>query len=251
MCLGHSSWIRAILGYLEQADAAARASLTLARELQHPLSEVMALICATPVAVLRGEPDRARRLSLNALELAQEHGFPVVSLHGQLGLWQAALWKGEIAGEALPITTLIEMLEAVGFRNVMTANLSLAGRHRLLEGAPEQALELFEQSLQTADATGERYQRSDSFWGRGQALLALGRPDEAELSFQEGIQIARRRKAKLFELNASMSLVRLWQSQGKRREAHELLAPVYEWFTEGLDTMPLREARELLEELTA
>ena len=72
---------------------------------------------------------------------------------------------------------------------------------------------------------------------------------EAEACFQQALDIARRQQAKVLELRAAMSLGRLWQQQGKGQEAHNLLAPVYEWFTEGFDTADLQEAKALLEEL--
>ena len=73
---------------------------------------------------------------------------------------------------------------------------------------------------------------------------------EAETCFQQALDVARRQQAKSLELRAAMSLARLWQQQGKRAEAHELLAPIYGWFTEGFDTADLQEAKALLEALT-
>jgi predicted ATPase len=75
-------------------------------------------------------------------------------------------------------------------------------------------------------------------------------PREAEACFQQALAIACRQQAKLLELRAAMSLARLWQQQGKRAEARELLAPIYGWFTEGFDTADLREAKRLLEALS-
>jgi len=72
---------------------------------------------------------------------------------------------------------------------------------------------------------------------------------EAEACFQKAFDIARHQQAKSWELRAATSLARLWQQQGKREEAHELLAPVYHWFTEGFDTADLKEAKALLAEL--
>ena len=72
---------------------------------------------------------------------------------------------------------------------------------------------------------------------------------QAETCFQQALAVARRQEAKSLELRAAMSLSRLWQQQGKRAEAHALLAPVYGWFTEGFDTADLQEAKALLEEL--
>jgi predicted ATPase len=73
---------------------------------------------------------------------------------------------------------------------------------------------------------------------------------EAEACFQEALAIARRQQAKSWELRAAMSLSQLWQQQGRRQEAREVLAPVYGWFTEGFDTADLQEAKALLEELS-
>ena len=87
---------------------------------------------------------------------------------------------------------------------------------------------------------------------RGALLLRQGpRPtwEEAEACFQQALAIARQQQAKSWELRAAMSLARLWQQQGKRAAARDLLAPIYGWFTEGFDTADLQEAKALLEEL--
>jgi predicted ATPase len=86
---------------------------------------------------------------------------------------------------------------------------------------------------------------------RGDLLNANGDVAGAELSYQQAIEIAKCQSAKMFELRASTSLSRIWRDQGKRDEARELLAPVYGWFTEGFDTLDLKEAKALLDELAA
>ncbi|MGH8057740.1 MAG: hypothetical protein ACREOH_10980 [Candidatus Entotheonellia bacterium] len=68
--------------------------------------------------------------------------------------------------------------------------------------------------------------------------------------FRQALEIARRQGVKAYELRAAMSLSRLWQDQGKREEAHDLLAPIFTWFTEGFDTADLQETRALLQELS-
>jgi predicted ATPase len=84
------------------------------------------------------------------------------------------------------------------------------------------------------------------------ALLSPERdPAKAEVDFERALSVARQQQAKSWELRAAMSLARLWRDQGKVREARELLAPVYGWFTEGFDTRDLKEARALLEQLAA
>jgi predicted ATPase len=72
----------------------------------------------------------------------------------------------------------------------------------------------------------------------------------AERSYQQAIAVAKRQSAKMLELRAGTSLARLWRDQGKRENARELLAPVYGWFTEGFDTLDLKEAKKLLDELS-
>ena len=86
---------------------------------------------------------------------------------------------------------------------------------------------------------------------QGALLLQQAVPDaaQAEVCFQQALDIARQQQAKSWELRAATSLARLWQSQGKRAEASDLLAPVYAWFTEGFDTADLQEAQVLLAEL--
>ena len=86
---------------------------------------------------------------------------------------------------------------------------------------------------------------------QGERLLRQAAPDvaQAEVCFQQALAIARRQQAKSWELRAAMSLSRLWQQQGKRAAARELLAPIYGWFTEGFDTADLQDAKALLAEL--
>ena len=84
----------------------------------------------------------------------------------------------------------------------------------------------------------------------GGLLLAEGRPAaDAEQSYQNALRMARRQHAKLWELRAARDLARLWRDQGKRAEPRELLAPVYSWFTEGFETVDLKDAKALLAEL--
>jgi predicted ATPase len=86
---------------------------------------------------------------------------------------------------------------------------------------------------------------------KGQLLQRQGRPDSAENLYRKALRIAREQQAKLWELRAATSLARLWCDQGKRTEARDLLVPVYDWFTEGHATPMLKEAKALLEQLSA
>jgi predicted ATPase len=113
-------------------------------------------------------------------------------------------------------------------------------------------LEVLAEALAVMDATGLRFYAAELYRLKGTLLLQQAAPDAAQAAacFQQALAMARRQQAKSWELRAAMSLSRLWQQQGKRDEARELLAPVYGWFTEGFDTADLQEAKALLDELS-
>jgi predicted ATPase len=112
------------------------------------------------------------------------------------------------------------------------------------------ALAALREGLEIADATGEHKWDAELHRLTGTVLLAENRLDEGQASLQQAIRIAQAQQAKALELRAAVSLARLWGEQGRRVEAHDLLAPVYGWFAEGFDTADLKEAKTLLDELT-
>jgi predicted ATPase len=120
-------------------------------------------------------------------------------------------------------------------------------------GQAEAGLSVIAEALALMDKIGERGQEAELYRLQGELLLAQAgarqQGQEAEACFHQAVDIASRQQAKSLELRAAMSLSRLWQQQGKRAEARELLAPVYSWFTEGFDTADLQEAGALLEDL--
>ena len=118
-------------------------------------------------------------------------------------------------------------------------------------GHPEDGLQALAEAHTLVEQHEERWWEAEIYRLRGVLLLRQpGTPQaEAETWLQRALDVARRQEAKSLELRAAMSLARLWQQQGKRAEAHELLAPIYGWFTEGFDTADLQEAKALLEEL--
>jgi len=101
------------------------------------------------------------------------------------------------------------------------------------------------------EATKEKWCEAEVNRVAGEIALLTPEPDaaKAEAHFERALTIAREQQAKSWELRAAMSMARLWRDQGKRQQAHDLLAPVYGWFTEGFDTLDLKEAKALLDEL--
>jgi predicted ATPase len=107
------------------------------------------------------------------------------------------------------------------------------------------------EAITAVETTQERWCEAEVHRTAGEIALKSREPDaaKAEAYFERALTVAREQQAKSWELRASMSLARLWRDQGKVREARELLAPVYGWFTEGFDTRDLKEAKALLQEL--
>jgi predicted ATPase len=118
-------------------------------------------------------------------------------------------------------------------------------------GQFDDAWRCIEEAITAIDATGERWFEAEVNRAAGEVALKAPEPDatKAEGYFERALMVAREQQAKSWELRAAMSLARLWREQGKVKEARELLAPVYDWFTEGFDTRDLKEAKALLAEL--
>ena len=117
-------------------------------------------------------------------------------------------------------------------------------------GQVEGALSLLDQALSRAEATEGRFWEAELYRLKGETLLKKGEEAEAEACFGQALDVARRQQARSWELRAATSLARLWQRQGRREEARQLLEPVYDWFTEGFGTPDLQEARALLDVLS-
>jgi predicted ATPase len=184
------------------------------------------------------------------MALSIEHGFVHYRAMGDLYRGGALAELGQAReGLALCDQALADL--GSGGANVSTLILGLQAEVHHKSGQPEEALRLLAEAINRAQRTGECYFEVELHRLKGEALLSLSETDlaGAESCFRHGIAVAREQNAKLWELRAATSLARLWRDQGKRHEAYDLLAPVYGWFTEGLDTADLNTAKALLEEL--
>ena len=120
-----------------------------------------------------------------------------------------------------------------------------------IAGQVEEAVSLLDNASQIAERIGESWFAAELYRHKGQLLLRQGHSEAAEELYRKALSIAQEQEAKLWELRAAVSLARLRRDQGRRAEARDLLAPVYGWFTEGFDTLDLKEAKALLDELNA
>ena len=118
-------------------------------------------------------------------------------------------------------------------------------------GQPEEGLAVLAEALRAVEDTGDHFYDAAFYRLEGEFLLQRSADNqrEAEACFQHAMTIAQSQDAKAWELRTATSLARLWQHQGKRQEARDLLAPVYHWFIEGFDTPDLQDAKALLDAL--
>src|SRR4029077_15625262 len=139
---------------------------------------------------------------------------------------------------------------ATGAELWMPYYIALLARACEIAGESEDTVTLLDEALQIVERTGECWVAAELNRHKGQLLLRQGHPEAAEELYRKALSIATEQEAKLRELRATVSLVRLRRNQGHHAEARDLLAPVYGWFTEGFDTADLTEAKALLDELT-
>jgi predicted ATPase len=241
------------LGYPDQALAGVHDALALAHALSHPFSLAFARYWAAFVSQCRGDVQAVSEHAEAAVTLSTEWGFPLwaamgTSLRGwalamqgqgEEGMAQvhqgSAAWRatGIVVGVPFFCTMLAEVCDHLG--HTTDGLQALAEAHTMVEQYEERRWE-----AEVCRLRGVLLLRQT---GTLQA--------EAEAWLRRALDVARGQEAKSLELRAAMSLARLWQQQGKRAEAHELLAPVYDWFTEGFDTADLQEAKSLLAELAS
>jgi predicted ATPase/class 3 adenylate cyclase len=249
-----------LLGYPDQAVASIQAALTLAQQLAHPLSLALALYWAAVLHHLRREAPLTQARAEAAMTIATDQEFPehfaratplrgwalATSGHGEEGI--AQIQEGLDAYRRRGAT-----LDRPYFLALLAEALAQGGQIRA-------ALEALAEALARLPKSGVHWWEAELHRQRGELLLrraARSHPPQssenehdAEICFQHALDVARHQQATSLELRAAMSLARLWQQQGKRAEAYELLAPVYGWFTEGFDTADLQEAKALLDELS-
>jgi TOMM system kinase/cyclase fusion protein len=252
--LSHSHLARALwsLGYPEQALQHSQAACTLAEEVAHPYSLVQALVYAAIVHQCRREALAVHAQAAAALTLATAQGF------AQRVAWSTVLHGWALAMQGQGEAGLAEIRQGLAADLATGATLwqpyflGLLAEAYGAGGHPEEGLHALAEALAVTDTTEARYYEAELSRLKGALLLQQAVPDaaQAETCFHQALALARQQQAKSWELRAATSLARLWQAQGKRQEAYDLLAPVYAWFTEGFDTGDLREARALLEELS-
>ena len=244
--LSRTLWI---LGYPQKATALGEKAVARARSLGLPFTTSHALDGEALLEVLGADLGSAGVRASEALNHSTKHGLAdlkqrALFMHGAMLAKRGDLQEGiELMQSA------IAAIERTDHRNRRTLYLGhIAAAHASL-GQPEIGLSLLSDAVQTVETTSERFFESELYRLRGELLLMLGNKDGAEGEFWRALAVARQQQARSWELCAAMSMARLWRDEGKRDEAHDLLASIYSWFSEGFDTRDLKEAKALLNEL--
>ena len=251
---GYAAQALWMLGYPDQAQRRCQEALSLAQTLSHPFSEAFILGHLAVLSQFGRDGYAVCEHAQGLIAFCADKGFHQwIEMGVILQGWGLAMQgQGEVGIAQMQQGLASSGDAGIGLgRAPVMAQLAEAYR---IAGQTDAGLRALEQARAAMEATGECWWAAETYRLQGELLLqtdAGQRHSEANPAsrFRQAMAIARQQGAKSFELRAAIGLARLWQSQDKRQDAYDLLAPVYGWFTEGLDTADLQEGKLLLDEL--
>jgi predicted ATPase/class 3 adenylate cyclase len=249
--LSHRSSVLWYLGYPAQAREQIHQALTIAHALAHPYSLVRAHLSAALLYRVCREVQAVQASTAAALRLCQEHGFALFRAQAEQAHGWVLAMHGQVEAGLAHLSRSLDAWRATGAKVWQVQWLLLCTEVYSTHGQSAAGLQMVSEALRHVDAMGEEWCKAELYRLKGELLLQQSSDNqpEAESCFQQAIAVAQSQHAKSWELRAATSLARLWQAQGKRQDAYDLLAPVYNWFTEGFDTADLKDAKALLNEL--
>ena len=252
------SWLAltlAVLGYIERGRACIAEALSAAQQLEKAHSRVysrcFALVFASGPERVANSPLTAKHFADELIALADEHGFPYLSALGSVNAGWSLIALGQLNDGLTALTNGLAAQRAMGATIGNTGHLVWRAQAYGGLGQPNLGFSSLAEAAAMIEATGQRSAESEMHRTRGDLLNGMGDQAEAELAYKQALAVARQQEARSYELQCAISLARLRLNQGKRSEGHDLLAPIYNWFTEGFDTPRLQEAKALLGELVA
>lgn len=247
LCAGYfSAQAHWSLGFPDKGLALGERTLALAERISHPFSFAIALQYTCVIDIDRGDPETALQKLAKAEALAAEERLSFVV---EPGLLRGAILTQQGAFDEA-IAYLRAGLAGPGAARVRCYGLARLAQALIRQGEPAAALATAHDGLSAVEKTGHRQWEAELRRLAGIALFGLNQLEAGQQALEAAMRTARRQQSKSYELRAATSLARLWGEAGRRAEAHDLLAPVYRWFTEGLDTADLKEAKALLDELS-
>ncbi len=238
------------LGFPDQALARSSAAIAEARRLAHLTSLAVSLTNGTTVLSLVGDNAAFDEWVDQIVAVTTEQGFPVWRAQGTIFRGWLKVKNGDVAEGISLLRSGSSAYRATGAEAYMPHFFALLAGACEIAGQVEEAATLIDRALQIVERTGQRWFAAELYRHKGQLLLRQGHSEAAEQLYRKALSIAQEQGAKLWELRAAVSLARLGRDQARRSEARDVLAPVYDWFTEGFDTQDLKGAKALLDELS-
>jgi len=238
------------LGYADQARQRGQEALTLARQGDHIPTLAYAEYFVALVCQCRRDVAAALAHADTLLTMAAVHRLSLRAEQGRLLRGWVLAMQGEAAAGVVHLRQALVSPD-VGPESLRSYWLAALAEAYGRAGQPQAGLQVLTEAVTLMTTTAMRWWEAEVSRLQGELLLLLPSPEvpQAEACFQQALAVARQQQAKALELRAALSLSRLRQQQEQRQAAHELLAPIYGWFTEGFDTSDLRDAKALLEEL--
>ena len=245
------AWNLWILGYSGQALHLALQALALSAERREPYGVAFSHYVTSAVRLLRGEPNEALLHAEESFVVSREHRINLYECFSQFGRGCALGMMGQKERAISDIRQGIAAARRSGLRYMRAFMLGSLATIEADTGNPEAAMSTIDEAFEHTNDVAGRAWEAELYRLRGDILLLDGSKamELAERSYRDAIGVARRQHARSLELRATTSLARVLRDRHRNDEAFELLTPAYAWFVEGLDTVDLREARALLNEL--
>jgi DNA-binding SARP family transcriptional activator/predicted ATPase len=245
-----------LLGYPEQARRSSEQAIMLEREASHAHSLAGCLHFSSVFHAFCQEPLVAQELTEEAIAICSKQGLAGWLAWAMVIRGWALAKQGQGEAGIAQIRQGLAAVQAAGAEVARTYQLTLLVEAYQSVGQPEAGLSVLVEALAQVEKTEERFWEAEIYRLKGELWLkAEGRGmkdnEVPEEYFLKAIEVARRQEGKSLELRATVSLGRLWQQQGKQDKARQMLAEIYGWFSEGFDTVDLRQAKALLQELSA
>jgi predicted ATPase len=247
--LCYLSWALWHLGHFDQASEAATEAMKLAEKLSHPHTLVYTICHASGfMDIFRRRRQDMQSYASRVISICNESGFSHWRNYGRILDGWAAVSGGDADRGMEVLRNGVAGWQKGGARLWMPVFQTLEAEGHIKAGRAEAALQAVEQALVTCEETGERWAMAEALRTKARILLSTGRArsDEIEAILLDSLEIARRQQARCWELRTSSDLARLWQGQGRSREALKLLQSLCDQFEEGSDVMDLGNARALV-----
>ncbi len=240
-----------LLGYPEAALADTEQALNNAREIGHATTSMYAIYCASQLDILCGNYVVGEALVDELIALADEKGALIWKAFGMLQRARLLTLTGKAANAVQTSASALIAFRSTGSTFYLPLYLSHFAKAYAELGQFDDARHCIDEAMTAVETTKETWPEADMHRIAGEVALMGPEPDvaKAEAYFERALAVARAQQAKSWELRAATSMARLWRDQGKPDAARDLLAPVYGWFTEGFDTLDLKEAKTLLDAL--